>query len=115
MAPLGCKLLSFFRVSGTPQATKSYIVLTRNYRTVTSFTNMFGERKGRMMIQVTTGSLRGISEVVLLPPTNHLTYSSSSGKSTPDAFRGRGVVRTFMEEGTTLYRGLCWTVACNVP
>jgi hypothetical protein len=28
---------------------------------------MFGERKGKMMIQVTTGSLMGISEVVLLP------------------------------------------------
>ena len=33
----------------------------------------------------------------------------------PEAFRGRGVVRIFMEEGSTLYRGWGWTVARNAP
>ena len=33
----------------------------------------------------------------------------------PEAFRGRGVIRIFMEEGTTLYRGWGWTVARNAP
>jgi hypothetical protein len=33
----------------------------------------------------------------------------------PEAFRGRGFVRIFMEEGTTLYRGWGWTMARNAP
>ena len=33
----------------------------------------------------------------------------------PEAFRGRGVFRIFMEEGTTLYRGWGWTMARNAP
>jgi hypothetical protein len=33
----------------------------------------------------------------------------------PEAFRGRGVYRIFMEEGTTLYRGWGWTMARNAP
>lgn len=33
----------------------------------------------------------------------------------PEAFRGRGVVRIVMEEGTTLYRGWGWTMARNAP
>ena len=33
----------------------------------------------------------------------------------PEAFRGRGVVRIFMEEGSTLYRGWGWTIARNAP
>ena len=33
----------------------------------------------------------------------------------PEAFRGRGVLQIFMEEGTTLYRGWGWTMARNAP
>jgi hypothetical protein len=33
----------------------------------------------------------------------------------PEAFRGRGVLRIFMEEGNTLYRGWGWTMARNAP
>jgi hypothetical protein len=33
----------------------------------------------------------------------------------PEAFRGRGVLRIFAEEGTTLYRGWGWTMARNAP
>ena len=72
---------------------------------------MFGERKGRMMIQATAGSLTGIGEVVLLP----LDVLKIKRQVNPDAFRGRGVVKIFMEEGTTLYRGWGWTVARNAP
>ena len=84
-------------------------VLTRNYKT--SYTNAFGERKGRMMMQATAGSLTGIGEVVLLP----LDALKIKRQVNPDAFRGRGVIRIFREEGTTLYRGWGWTVARNAP
>ena len=33
----------------------------------------------------------------------------------PEAFRGRGVIKIFLEEGTTLYRGWGWTMARNAP
>lgn len=33
----------------------------------------------------------------------------------PEAFRGRGALRIFREEGTTLYRGWGWTMARNAP
>ena len=33
----------------------------------------------------------------------------------PEAFRGRGAMRIFREEGTTLYRGWGWTMARNAP
>lgn len=33
----------------------------------------------------------------------------------PEAFRGRGVLRIFLEEGTSLYRGWGWTMARNAP
>jgi len=84
-------------------------VLVRNYRT--NFTNAFGERKGKMMMQATAGSLTGIGEVVLLP----LDALKIKRQVNPDAFRGRGAVRIFIEEGTTLYRGWGWTVARNAP
>lgn len=56
-------------------------------------------------------SLTGIGEVVLLP----LDALKIKRQVNPEAFRGRGVVRIFMEEGTTLYRGWGWTMARNAP
>ncbi|KAG5335813.1 Mitochondrial GTP/GDP carrier protein 1 [Termitomyces sp. Mn162] len=53
------------------------------------------------------GSLTGIGEVVLLP----LDALKIKRQVNPEAFRGRGVVRIFLEEGTTLYRGWGWTMA----
>ena len=64
-----------------------------------------------MMMQATAGSLTGIGEVVLLP----LDALKIKRQVNPEAFRGRGVVRIFLEEGTTLYRGWGWTVARNAP
>ncbi|KAJ7290211.1 mitochondrial carrier domain-containing protein [Mycena rebaudengoi] len=75
------------------------------------FTNTFGERKGKMMMQASAGSLTGIGEVVLLP----LDALKIKRQVNPEAFRGRGVVRIFLEEGTTLYRGWGWTMARNAP
>lgn len=56
-------------------------------------------------------SLTGIGEVILLP----LDALKIKRQVNPEAFRGRGVVRIFLEEGTTLYRGWGWTMARNAP
>jgi len=84
-------------------------ILRANYKT--GFTNTFGERKGKLMMQATAGSLTGIGEVVLLP----LDALKIKRQVNPEAFRGRGAIRIFMEEGTTLYRGWGWTIARNAP
>ncbi|KAJ7819786.1 mitochondrial carrier domain-containing protein [Mycena olivaceomarginata] len=78
----------------------------------TQFTNTFGERKGKMMMQAAAGSLTGIGEVVRPAPLDVLKIKRQVN---PEAFRGRGVVRIFLEEGTTLYRGWGWTMARNAP
>ncbi|CDO75278.1 hypothetical protein BN946_scf184497.g9 [Trametes cinnabarina] len=114
-APLGKRLLSLFpglgyaagfTYGGQPDFND---ILQKNYKD--SFTNAFGERKGKMMMQATAGSLTGIGEVVLLP----LDALKIKRQVNPEAFRGRGVVRIFLEEGTTLYRGWGWTMARNAP
>lgn len=81
-APLGRKMLSLFPGLGYAAGYKvsqriykfggqPYFndVLNRNYKS--SFTNMFGERKGKMMMQATAGSLTGIGEVVRLLLPSH--------------------------------------------
>ncbi|KAH9170446.1 mitochondrial carrier [Lactarius sanguifluus] len=121
-APLGRKLLSLFPglgyAAGYKVSQRIYKfggqpwfndILTRHYKS--NFTNAFGERKGKMMMQATAGSLTGIGEVVLLP----LDALKIKRQVNPEAFRGRGVVQIFLEEGTTLYRGWGWTVARNAP
>ncbi|KAI6123418.1 mitochondrial carrier protein [Pisolithus croceorrhizus] len=84
-------------------------IISRHYKD--DFTRLFGERKGKMLMQAAAGSLTGIGEVVLLP----LDALKIKRQVNPEAFRGRGVVRIFMEEGTTLYRGWGWTMARNAP
>ncbi|KAI0697288.1 mitochondrial carrier [Cytidiella melzeri] len=121
-APLGRRLLSLFPGLGYAAGYKvtqriykyggqpyfnDYI--TTHYKT--EFTNTFGERKGKLMTQATAGSLTGIGEVVLLP----LDALKIKRQVNPEAFRGRGVVRIFLEEGSTLYRGWGWTMARNAP
>ncbi|KAF8635698.1 hypothetical protein AX15_000323 [Amanita polypyramis BW_CC] len=121
-APLGTKLLSLFPglgyAAGYKIAQRVYKfggqpwfndVINRHWKT--NFTNVFGERKGKLMIQATAGSLTGIGEVVLLP----LDVLKIKRQVNPDAFRGRGVVRIFMEERSALYRGWGWTMARNAP
>ncbi|KAF9024220.1 mitochondrial carrier protein [Hymenopellis radicata] len=73
-------------------------LITHHYGT--QFRNTFGDRKGKLMMQATAGSLTGIGEVVLLPL---------------DAFRGRGILRIVMDERGALYRGWGWTMARNAP
>ncbi|KAI0630034.1 mitochondrial carrier [Trametes polyzona] len=121
-APLGRRLLSLFPglgyAAGYKVTQRIYKyggqpwfndILSKNYKD--SFTNTFGERKGKMVMQATAGSLTGIGEVVLLP----LDALKIKRQVNPEAFRGRGVVRIFLEEGTTLYRGWGWTMARNAP
>ena len=76
-----------------------------------AFINTFGERQGKTMMHATAGSLTGIGEVVLLP----LDALKIKMQVNPDAFRGRGFLRIFKEEGSTLYRGWGWTMARNAP
>ncbi|KAI0784643.1 mitochondrial carrier domain-containing protein [Abortiporus biennis] len=121
-APFGRKMLSLFPglgyAAGYKVTQRIYKyggqpffndVINRNYKT--EFTNAFGERKGKLMMQATAGSLTGIGEVVLLP----LDALKIKRQVNPEAFRGRGVIRIFLEEGTTLYRGWGWTMARNAP
>ncbi|KAI0056702.1 mitochondrial carrier [Artomyces pyxidatus] len=121
-APLGRKILSLFPglgyAAGYKVSQRIYKfggqpwfndIITRHYKS--SFTNTFGERKGKMMMQATAGSLTGIGEVVLLP----LDALKIKRQVNPEAFRGRGALRIFREEGTTLYRGWGWTMARNAP
>lgn len=75
------------------------------------FENSFGERNSKMMMHAAAGSLTGIGEVVLLP----LDALKIKRQVNPEAFKGRGFVRIFLEEGTTLYRGWGWTMARNAP
>jgi len=84
-------------------------IITKRYKN--QFTTIFGERNGKLMTQATAGSLTGIGEVVLLP----LDALKIKRQVNPEAFRGRGVVKIFLEEGTTLYRGWGWTMARNAP
>ncbi|PVG04620.1 putative GGC1-protein of the mitochondrial carrier family [Serendipita vermifera] len=76
-----------------------------------AFTNAFGERNAKNMMHAAAGSLTGIGEVVLLP----LDALKIKRQVNPEAFRGRGVIQIFLQEGTTLYRGWGWTMARNAP
>ncbi|KIY46254.1 mitochondrial carrier [Fistulina hepatica ATCC 64428] len=84
-------------------------IISRNFKD--NFTETFGERKGKLMMQATAGSLTGIGEVVLLP----LDVLKIKRQVNPQAFRGRGVLRIVAEEGRSLYRGWGWTMARNAP
>ncbi|TFK24671.1 mitochondrial carrier protein [Coprinopsis marcescibilis] len=121
-APFAAKMLSLFPglgyAAGYKVAQRVYKfggqpwfndLLNKHYKT--QFTNTFGERKGKMMMQAAAGSLTGIGEVVLLP----LDVLKIKRQVNPEAFRGRGVIRIFAEEGTALYRGWGWTMARNAP
>lgn len=121
-APLGKKFLSLFPglgyAAGYKVAQRIYKfggqpwfndIITRNYKN--GFTRAFGERNGKLMMQATAGSLTGIGEVVLLP----LDVLKIKRQTNPEAFRGRGFLRIFAEEGKTLYRGWGWTMARNAP
>jgi hypothetical protein len=76
-----------------------------------AFVDTFGERNGKNMMHAAAGSLTGIGEVVLLP----LDVLKIKRQVNPEAFKGRGVLQIFMQEGTTLYRGWGWTMARNAP
>ncbi|TFY69871.1 hypothetical protein EVG20_g2975 [Dentipellis fragilis] len=121
-APIGSKMLSLFPglgyAAGYKISQRIYKfggqpwfndILNRHFKS--NFTNTFGERKGKMMMQATAGSLTGIGEVALLP----LDVLKIKRQVNPEAFRGRGVLRIFKDEGLALYRGWGWTMARNAP
>ncbi|KAF8317346.1 mitochondrial carrier protein [Clavulina sp. PMI_390] len=121
-APIGTRLLSLFPglgyAAGYKVAQRVYKfggqpwfndILVSNYKT--NFTNTFGERNGKMMMQATAGSLTGIGEVVLLP----LDVLKIKRQVNPEAFRDRGFLKIVADEGFALYRGWGWTMARNAP
>lgn len=121
-APLSTKALSLFPGLGYAAGYKvlqrvykfggqPFVVdhLTANYKS--AFTNTFGERNGKSMMQATAGSLVGIGEIVLLP----LDVLKIKRQTNPEAFRSRGFLRIVADEGLALYRGWGWTAARNAP
>ena len=109
-APLGKRLLSLFPGLGYAAG---YKVSQRIYKFggqpmfndlivskyKTNFTNTFGERKGKMMMQATAGSLTGIGEVVrflllllsMLSETRCIASASSRRPQDQEAGKPRGV------------------------
>ncbi|KAI5480896.1 mitochondrial carrier protein, GTP/GDP transporter [Pseudohyphozyma bogoriensis] len=83
--------------------------LNTNYKA--GFTNAFGEKNGKAMMQATAGSLTGIGEIVLLP----LDVLKIMRQTNPEAFRSRGFLQIVKDEGFGLYRGASWTAARNAP
>lgn len=77
----------------------------------TGFTNTFGEKQGKLVMQAAAGSLTGIGEVVLLP----LDVLKIKRQVNPEAFRGRGILKIIAEERFALYSGWGWTMARNAP
>lgn len=102
-----------------------------NSRYKQSFIKAFGEKNGKGMTEATAGALTGAGEVVLLPldvlkikrQCARLIASGSllkqglieRGRTNPEAFRSRGFLRIIADEGFSLYRGVGWTVARNMP
>lgn len=83
--------------------------LSDNYKS--QFTGAFGEKNGKAMMQATAGSLTGLGEIVLLP----LDVLKIKRQTNPEAFRGRGALQIFRDEGFGLYKGASWTAARNAP
>lgn len=121
-APFGTRLLSLFPGLGYAAGYKvlqrvykfggqPFVVdhLTANYSS--AFTDTFGERNGKSMMQATAGSLVGIGEIVLLP----FDVLKIKRQTNPEAFRSRGFLRIVADEGLSLYRGWGWTAARNAP
>jgi hypothetical protein len=74
-------------------------------------TNTFGQKKGKMLMEATSGSLIGIGEVVLLP----LDVLKIKSQTNPEALRGRGLFAIIRDEGMNLYKGSVTTALRNAP
>ena len=83
--------------------------LTKNLKE--DFECWFGAKNGKSMLSATAGSLIGIGEIVLLP----LDVLKIKRQTNPEAFKGRGALKIFADEGFGLYRGWGWTAARNAP
>ncbi|CEH17728.1 mitochondrial carrier protein [Ceraceosorus bombacis] len=121
-APIGTKFISLFPGLGYAAG---YKVLQRVYKFggqpfvndylvsnhKAAFTNTFGEKNGKSIMQATAGSIIGVGEVVLLP----LDVLKIKRQTNPEAFRSRGFLRIVADEGTGLYRGAGTTAMRNAP
>ncbi|KAG8526238.1 uncharacterized protein KY384_000231 [Bacidia gigantensis] len=99
-------LQRIYKYGGQPFA-KDYLAAHYGHQ----FDRTFGKGNGKAVMHATAGSLVGIGEIVLLP----LDVLKIKRQTNPEAFRGRGVVRVFADEGFGLYRGAGWTAARNAP
>ncbi|POW03403.1 hypothetical protein PSTT_11110 [Puccinia striiformis] len=111
----GYKILQrIYKFGGQPYF-KDYL----NKHHKSTFVSMFGEKNGKAMTEAAAGSLTGIGEIVLLPldvlKIKRQTFSSSSSRTNPEAFRSRGFLQIVSDEGFSLYRGWGWTAARNAP
>jgi hypothetical protein len=64
-----------------------------------NFKEIFGHHS-KTMVYAVAGSIMGVGEIVLLP----LDVLKIKAQTNPDAFKGRGFLKIFMDEGTNLYR-----------
>jgi hypothetical protein len=74
-----------------------------------SFDDAFGTGIGKTMVHATAGSLIGVSEIILLP----LDVLKIKRQTNPGAFHGHSLRSIIQNEGSSLYRGWCWTAARN--
>lgn len=66
------------------------------------FNTVFGERNAKTMMYAFSGSIMGVGEIVLLP----LDVLKIKAQTNPEAFKGRGPLKIFADEGLNLYKGL---------
>ena len=77
-----------------------------------TFTNTFGEGKGKVMLHACAGSMIGVGEIVLLP----LDVLKIKSQNNPESLKGRGLIDILRTERIGgLYRGAGWTAARNAP
>lgn len=121
-------LQRMYKFGGQPYV-KDYMMKNHS----SSFKAAFGEKQYKTMISAVAGSIMGVGEILLLP----LDVLKIKAQTNPEAFRGRGVIKVFADEGMNLYRyfslvstqniqvitqviffnrsGAGWTAARNAP
>lgn len=99
-------LQRMYKFGGQPYV-KDYMMKNHS----SGFKAAFGDRQYKTMISAVSGSIMGVGEIFLLP----LDVLKIKAQTNPEAFKGRGVLKVFTDEGMNLYRGAGWTAARNAP
>ena len=111
-APLLSKWMSLY--PGMQFAT-GYKIMQRTYKfgfqpvvyeAIDKRTNM-----PKVLTSAIAGAMVGAGEVALLP----LDVLKIRSQTNPESLKGKGVIDLFVKENISLYRGIEWTVARNVP